>query len=473
VLIAAALVLTLTQDVPVVGDDDITPDEPLRITFTDFDEEDVAKIHVKNALGEEYTIERIPAGVLDIPLLLGAPRDDLRLSNAARYTSLFTARGIVEEDAEDLEKYGLGEGAARFKAEFVSGGSIEFYIGNLVPGSEPTAYVREAGSNTVYEVWNYLVRQFREEGLYYYASLTLTPDYMEAGAPDLEKLIINVEGKETHVIENIPVSEDNISNTHRFTEPIKAELDFIKGEKLILGLFGLRAREVFHIGEELPDDSVTGFGSPTAVVRMTADGHESALIIGDMIPGSYIDEATGLTVEYYGYYGVYSDIPGAVYIFNPTELPWLNIELENLISAYFLRPMIYTVAELTLEKGSQVLNFRLTGEGRDDEEYFLDGEIVDAVSFKDLYRYLISARAEGLFSGEGTEDAELLARYTFRFKNGDLPDEVVEFYASDIAGQCIIAVGGEAVFTGHMTYITRLGQNIEAFLNGGEIIFEF
>ncbi len=52
-------------------------------------------------------------------------------------------------------------------------------------------------------------------------------------------------------------------------------------------------------------------------------------------------------------------------------------------------------------------------------------------------------------------------------------NDVVEFYASESDRTCIIVVNGDVRYKVRQIYATRLLENLNALLSGGEIVSEF
>ncbi|MDR2531753.1 MAG: DUF4340 domain-containing protein [Oscillospiraceae bacterium] len=471
ILTAAILVLVLTQESPpVVKEED--PTEPManRVHFTQLEAEDLLSLSVFNE-HEAYTLERTDTGALGIEALLGAPLSFTKLHNSERYISGLWAREAVEEDAKDFEQYGLGDTAAWAFAIFRNGETLELYIGDETPTVENMTYVRIAGENSVYVVWTYLVDYIKEPSLFY-VSLEVTPDYMTAGQPDMERLVIDRAERERHVIIPNPnaAAEDRITSRYILVEPVQVQIDFTKGADLLEGMFGLTAFKAAFVGEELPHEFADGFNNPTAAVEMTVNGKTSTFTVG----GRYytVDDEGEDVLS--GFYAIHSNYPEVLYVFGLEELSWLNFDAGGIMAPAFQRPMIYSVDELIIETAERTLNFRLTGTGRDDEEYFLDGVLADTAEFKQLYIYIISVNADALYDGEPEDVADMpfLARYTFRYRDPNRSDEIIEFFDSG-GMNSVIVIDGEPRFITRAMYLTRLAQNIELFLNGEPVIISW
>jgi hypothetical protein len=471
-LIALTVILMLIQREP--GTDDNIPDAPQEdktVQFTEFEAGDVVSISVKNEHGE-YTVERNTNGDFIVPALLGAPTIHSRLHNSARYMSNFWAREIVAENVEPLYQYGLEDTAARAFVTFANGGTLEIFVGDETPTPEDLTYVRvirEGSKDTVYAVWSYLVDWLKEPALYY-VSLEVTPSFMDAGWPQIDRLVIDRAGHEQYIIELVPrlYEDELIINSHRLLAPIQVEVDHDKGSALIQGLFGLTAAEAVFVGAELSGELARVFDEPEAVITMTLGSYVSSLIVG----GRYFTQNDDGENVFSGFYGVHSDYPDVLYIFSPQMLNrLLSFDAESIMAAMFHRPLIYTVAEFIIETPAHSLSFTLTGEDRNDEQYFLHGELIDINTFKDLYIFALMMSAEALFKGtpEDTADMPLLARYTYRYRDPGAPETVIEFY--DIGDmRSVIAVNGDPRFTTRTGYLTRLEHNLEAYLNNEPII---
>jgi len=474
-LVAAFIVLLVTQ-VPEEDEPPPPPEDNSHLIFADLSPLDVASISVKNA-DAEYTIEQIKDEVFDIEALLSAPRNNDRLRDAARYMATLRARQIVEENETDFDKYGLGGSAIEVAVVFKNGEKQEYLIGDKTPTTEDMTYVRIKGDSTVYAVWSYYVN-FTRGDLSSFVSLELTEEHQAAGSPTVEKLSVQRKGQETYLFEAIPpLGENDVMtsfNQHKVVSPVQAELGYFEAERIIFGLFGLRAMEVYHLGEELPDDEIAGLNEPTAVVEMTVGKDDTELIIGNPIYETITGVGDNNIDIVTGYYCVFSAYPDVVFIISVDFLPWLNFDIERLMATGFHMPNILHVGALVIQTPAHDLSFTFTGDTY-TEQYFLDGELQEALRFKSLYQYVIAASAEALFKGdpEAVKDMPLLASYTFSYReNFNRPDDVVEFYDSGDR-RIVIAFNGEPRFTCRAMYATRLEQNLDAYLKGEEIILSW
>jgi hypothetical protein len=456
VLIILAVIVSLIGREPEVPLPEPEPElEDKRIILSDFKPEDFIGVSVINEHGD-YTVLRLADGSFGVPELLGAVLNQPRLHTSARYISELWAVEVVAENAQNLEQYGLGDTAAQSIAIFESHETREsftIFIGDKTPTAEDMTYVRRADSSTVYAVWSYLVDWAKEPAIFF-ASLFVTPEYSAAGWPLIDSFVIDRAGHEQYVIELIPRldEEEIIINTHKLTAPVEVEVDHVRGDRIIQGLFGLTAAEVIHVGEELPEKYAALFENPDLIATMTIDDYVATLTVSD-------------------FYGFHSDHPDVLFAFSPAMLSHLlTLQAESIMASMFHRPMIFTVSELIIETPLHTLSFTLEGSDQSDERYFQNGEPVDTNKFKDLYIFALMASAETLFRGtpQDIEAMPLLASYTYKYRDGS-PDTVISFLDSGDM-RSVIVIGGEPRFTTRIGYLTRLEQNLEAFINNEPII---
>ena len=81
--------------------------------------------------------------------------------------------------------------------------------------------------------------------------------------------------------------------------------------------------------------------------------------------------------------------------------------------------------------------------------------------------------AEQIYNEELTEENKFIAGFTYDHRDEGKESDVVEFYSSDSDRTCIITVNGDVRYKVRQVYATRLLENLDALLNGGEIKTDF
>lgn len=446
------------------------------LIFTDKIAKDIAFIKITNP-DDTYTIEALDGNqTAETPLFTvseakSAPVNTAQMDNTTKYISSITAKQLIEENAQDMEKYGLKDTAANAVVSFTDGTEVGLNIGIEAPTGSAT-YICRAGSNDVYIASTYLV-SYLLKTRYAYVDTKVMVDYDSETQPVISRITVKKPDEEDVVIEALPPAEEGeiakTFNTHKFTSPFNIEIEQTKGQSLVYGLYGLTALEAVWVGLEEKDYSLSGLDNPSCEVEMQVGGKTYTLTLGLPVVAENENEDGVTERSLKGYYGVFSEVPDVLYIFPPSALPWLYIDYESIMSGLFMLPYIYSVSDVIVETNDAdigTLNFKIVGD-EDEYKFYLDGkEITDQSRFKTLYQFLIGASAETLYTEEAT--LPMIARYTYKYKDTALKDDVVEFYESDDR-KIIIYVNGEPLFKCRALYTARLMQNLEAFLNGGEL----
>lgn len=474
---AVLLLFPVKTETDTAEEDAVIEETAGDVVFTDKTLKEIESVKITNtegtfnitALSGNDTAET-PAFLINELVLSNAPLNSASLNSMLSYLSGITAKQLVEENAEDLEKYGLLTPSASAEIKFTDGTEAAFCIGVSAPTGSFN-YIRRNGSNDVYIAASYTVSGLLNSQ-FDYVKTQVMAEYDTENQPTVLKLTVTKPDGDITIVEALPeTSEGGVIktfNTHKFVQPITAELDSTASQSLIYGMYGLTAEKAVWSGMDVLDYELSGLNEPSCVVEMQVGGKVYTLSIGLPV----VEEAEDGTKALVGYYGTFSEVPNVLYLFPQSSLPWLNIDYEALMAKLFLMPYIYSVSDLIVETQEKSLHFTITEseeEFGDDSGYdfYLDGErIEDEKKFKTLYQYLISARAESLYTAPA--EMPLLARYTYKYKDSVLPDDVVELYESDDR-KIIIYLNGSPLYKCRAMYATRLIQNIDAFLSGGEI----
>jgi hypothetical protein len=414
------------------------------------------------------------------------PYNQAAFVELVRLIANLSAATLVEEDAQDLAQYGLtvDDHTARIGVTFKDRSRVAFLLGNPTPvGAE--FYFRMSDSFDIYTVRLHDVMPLLAGELHWLnrnAFPQIDPNTV------LERVAIQrvdwIEaGTASMVIEPIPASidDDDIPvNRHRLTSPVAIEICPEASVPVLHGLFGLNASEVVAISptaEQLEEFGLAGEGTRlTCRVEVRTATETYILNIGRFEMNS--------AGENVGWFGQSSHVPGLVFRFDPATLPWISVTVDRLLPDAVLQLFIYSLDSLTIETAGddpRTLNFRITGNNESNRIYFndelLEGTIrqpeSDRARFGSLYMYLISSITEELFIDPLPEGSQLIARITYRFREENREDNVVEFYTSDMFTRSIVRLNGTNLFTVRTDYTNRLVLNIEAFEDGGEIVNDF
>lgn len=476
VLGAATLALVLTQ--PKDDNADSSTSSDTSVSITDYETDDISTLTISNESGE-YTINRLGKEKWGIDSIPEALANSSSYSNAMSSAGGMSAKQVVEEDAADLAKYGFDKPTATIKMTFKDNKAddITCLVGIKYEG-ENSWYVKTDKSNTVYLVSNSGVSFAMNDELSYVNKSTLVASY------DSENDTVNrvrVERKDLEkdiVLDKLPEeTEKEFSSTYvayamSSHNGILADDELDK--KVIYGLFGISASDVFAVSPTDEQKKQAGLDDPDCTVTMVSNEDTvTKLTIGSAVYTVTKNDETGEEIKTItGYYGMLSD-KDAIYVFSPDDLPWLTVTPENILYKLFLTPYIYYLDGVTIyDSDRKAYDFTITGDA-DKSSFTYEGKEVDSAKFKAFYQYLLSAYAEQIYLDDLTDDNKFIAGITYDHREEGKENDVVEFYSSESDRTCIIVVNGDVRYKVRQVYATRLLENLNALLSGGEIVSEF
>ena len=476
VLGAATLALVLTQ--PKDDNADSGTSSDTSVSITDYETDDISTLTISNESGE-YTINRLGKEKWGIDSIPEALANSSSYSNAMSSAGGMSAKQVVEEDAADLAKYGFDKPTATIKMTFKDNKADDITcLGGIKYEGENSWYVKTDKSNTVYLVSNSGVSFAMNNELSYVNKSTLVASYdskndtvnrVRVERKDLEKDI---------VLDKLPEeTEKEFSSTYVAYEMsshngILADDELDK--KVIYGLFGISASDVFAVSPTDEQKKQAGLDNPDCTVTMVSNEDTvTKLTIGSAVYTVTKNDETGEEIKTItGYYGMLSD-KDAIYVFSPDDLPWLTVTPENILYKLFLTPYIYYLDGVTIyDSDRKAYDFKITGDA-DNSSFSYDGKEVDSAKFKAFYQYLLSAYAEQIYLDNLTDDNKFIAGITYDHREEGKENDVVEFYSSESDRTCIIVVNGDVRYKVRQVYATRLLENLNALLSGGEIVSEF
>ncbi len=391
-----------------------------------------------------------------------------------------TANKVVEERAEDLDKYGLKTPLATAVISFEDGTSATAHFGIENPAATNFVYCRMGDSSDVYQVSSYSV-----DDVYYaitdFVKLTFTDTYNAESPKELDYLVIErkdfEEPVEISYMFDIQEEAEDINsvittfNSHRVTSPLVAEIDSTKGQSYCYGLYGLTASSCVAVSADEELLAATGLDDPFCTVTFKYGGKRNVLYLGKEIITSTEtdDEGTPTLTTVVGYYGMLEGNNG-VYAFAKESAPWYYTNLEDVVSRRPVSPYIYTVDKLTITTPEREYLFTVTGDAKSNS-FTIDGSEVNGDKFRQLYQQLISAIGDELYLTDGEYEPYITVKFEYRDEYHEVygtASDVIEFYQTD-ERKNVVRVNGKVLFKVRQIYTERLLDNIDALLNNGEL----
>lgn len=486
VLGGVAALLLLTAPAPEAEEPDPAAEtEDTSLILTEKSPEDVLSVHVVNPEGD---YEIVPSGETDgdgaaLWTVAGLESADLRtseLSAAVTNAAALTARDFVEENAE-LEKYGLAEPKATVTVTFTDGSDYTFRIGDDVPSSSAAVYFYAENTDTVYTYTRSKLTAFQNDRFGFIETQVMPALDNETGEEVLSFKLERKDLDEPILIEQLPLPDDpgELSVfTYQMVTPYTVYLDLTNGAIFLQSLFGLTAQSAAWYGMEERDYELSGLNDPSVVVTVETTKKTYTLTLGNAVGQEVTDENGNVSTEITGIYGMSSEVPDTLFLFDESAIPAVSVRADALISRLFLMPYIYSLKEVTYADhlGQEfTLSFEKEKEATETEnavyKHLLNGGETDEQRLKNIYQFIISASGDELYF-DGGED-ELLAEIHYIYADAGRGENIVKFYSSKDDRKVIINVNGKNLFKTKQIYMTRLFENVESYLNGGEIVLTY
>ena len=317
---------------------------------------------------------------------------------------------LVEQDAKDLQKYGLDKPSGEALITYSDGSNADIVVGNISPSNEREVYAALKGQNTVWLVENsasvYFTGKVRD-----YVSKVVSPMAEKTTSPTAQMTIARADGQN--------ISLERNEDVWTMTSPIKAQLDSERSAGTVCGLYGLNAEycETIH-----PDDSAKakcGLDKPKAEVTLNEGSFKLTLKIGSAVVRADESEKE----RYYCYLDGGADTD-CIYVIAKEYLPWLDINVQGLISEIIFPNYLVNLKSITITASGKTTEYLITNEGGDNTKINEDvskmrttsvtsgGKELDLVQFREFYAFLMSCPTAKLFTENVSSDASVHITYT-------------------------------------------------------------
>lgn len=440
VIFAGAVVILRLTEPKDDNTDDSTSTTQSKLVY-ELNADDIESIEISNDSGE-YTV--IKSG--DSYKIKGI--EDYKLSS--NYISSITgglssiiATKVVEENAKDIDRFGIDNPTATATVDF-KGTKERTYtvkIGDTAINGD--VYFMVDGDSTVYTGQS---DQFAALSYDKLQTLDTTMISAEEGAEVNKLSYTTTDGKYLVVFEKKGTGDSAVME---MTSPVSAEVNTTTLDTYINEIKALSAESVLAV--DATDEQIEHFGLDKPYFTFSTT-------IGDKEYTVKVSEATA------GYYVcMLNDIKELYKV--KTE----SLELPSKNPQSILRKSLISFDITKSEK------LKLTANGVTDNFIFgmndsnvvtvdYNGKSVDAAYYKDLFIYLMNAPM-GEFCTEERKNAEEVAAFAFTQKDGT--SFSLRFFTDDEG--CYVVENGKPVFTTEKSYIDTLLKNIEAFRRSDEI----
>ena len=464
----AALMLTDdSSDKPAVS----SSNEPAAVipdAVLSFEKADIESVTVTNSSGGYEAIPSGESGADGQPVFTVKGIEDLDVNYTITASLLNSASAlgcddIVEENAAELEKYGLAKPQAEVTVKTASEEKT-LLVGNESPTSGET-YCMIDGENTVYLAATSSVSVFLNSKENF-ISTTLIEASADGNNPIPEIITIERNDLDYDIVlkyDDSTSESDGTSGTlatHYMSEPVFSYLDVQKSQNATQGFFGLSAYTA--ISAHPSDEEIKGVSldNPLCTVSMTTlDGDSYVIKIGEK-----------LEISDGEYYSVMLDGVDVIYAVSADSLCWATLTPGDITSKMIFGTYVWDIGKLEIDVngGEHVL---FTGSGTSDNyEVSKNGEKCNPERFQSFYQYLLKASAEDFVIDEQPQGEPVVTIY-LETQNATTK-QTVEFYEAD-GMKSLIVVNGIPCFKCRTAYVDLLIENLSKFDTTEEFVMNW
>lgn len=490
VLLAVALVFLLkTQP---TKDNTASVAESVTVSLIDKNSGDLKDITVENKKGgfkiSKYEGEFVVEG------LEKYERYTDNYDQIIQYAIDLDATQEVESSPEDIKKYGLEKPSAKAKISYKDGEVFELLIGDLAP-DETSYYVKDSEKDAVYLLSDAKTERFLDSKLDYISPIVTTTDNFEtevvtnedgeqeeqAITPDLKRFDI-IRNDLDEVITFEPVKEHSsdeqiaaLECDYQLTSPYNATLDSEDGSEPITLFYAITAESVVDININEDKYAKYGFKNPTMKLQMQAKKkkYSHTVLFGDKTK----DENGNVA-----YYCII-DSRDVVYRVLASDLMWLTLNVNELLSDYIINPILDDVSIVEIDVNNKNYKFSISGKSgtstpdsltsiseedivEDTTQVLYNGKKINKDKFRSFYIFLNSLTAIGSITDEPSGKPVMTISYTYR--DSSRKTDVVKLIPY---GNSKVAVNlnGDTKLVARSAYVDRAIENIQKVINNKEI----
>lgn len=458
-----------------IPDDDskgaTSEDEIITVNVTDKKRENVEAVSVINEHGSflftrsENTVDGKTEFSWSSGEMLGAVQNNTRVNAFIGGLAGLSRQPLVEQNAENLEKYGLENPIATVKVTFDDGTETELFFGVNNP-SDTSVYFRVGDRNVMTadkETISGVYRDIKD-----FVQLTLTESLSDTTVEsvtverkDLENAV------EIRYMSDILGDDDFVqatSNTHRFISPFTAEVDASAGSAVYNDLCFLTMSRCAFLEQSEENIQSCGLDDPYAVVSFTLGTNEYRLLIGNEIKR----ELDGGLSEVTGYYAVLEGTQG-IFELDKEDAVWCTFDPEKLISRRPLSPYIYYVKSIDIKTADGEFEFVIDGE---EKRFFYGEKELETSLFRSYYQQLIGTYGEEYYTEETSGEPIFSVKFVYSGEYAEkygFAENTVEFYPLD-ERKNVAVIDGNSIFKVSAIYAERLCENVLRLINGEELL---
>lgn len=426
--------------------------------------DDTLHVVMDSAPTEDSAATYTLSGYEDIPLNAAV------VGTLANNASHMVTGSIVDENCDNLAKFGLDSPQAEVEVRFQTGTVKKFKVGNEAPANSET-YVMLDGENTVYTVATSYVANYGKK-LDEFIEPVILAEPPEDSYPKVNSLKIEREDIDYNILLEYDKNSDDgkysggTSATLVMVEPTDAYLAVERSEDITNGMFGLQSDGIYSVHCKESDIAEAGLKEPFCRVTMDCDdGNNYVLLLSE----PFTDDNNKKCC-----YAMFEN-GSIIYIVDTENAKWCTVMPIDITSRIMIGSYVWSVTELSIKTADTSEEFVIEPKDKnaentkaDDFNVTRNGEIFDSERYRQFYSFLIDASAEEFaLDAEIPDTAPVVSvEYTDSYLKKTTK---IEFY-DNTAMTMLIAVDGKSKYICSKSYVDTLVDNIKRIGTGEDYI---
>ncbi len=377
-------------------------------------------------------------------------QDNTLVSYLVDNLAVLVADKFVEENPDDLSKYGLDFPKAIVSLDFEDGEDIEISFGIRSPSDEKLIYCEANG-------FVFMVNYYAVEDIFSnpqdFAELELFSkreriEQIKIERSDFEEpVVLRYLSSYANADEGMVYDE---TAEYEFVEPFRLMVDPKKGKKLYSGLMPLQMDSCEFVEKSAEKLTECGFDTPTAVVSFSASDIDYVLTIG----GKLADGA--------GYYAILSNVDG-IYSISEKSAVWADFSLSQVVSLSGVTP--YILGCESVEVSTEYAEYVFVN---NQNRFSLNGNLLEEYTFRVFFEMLSGLTADELYTRQTDGAKKLSVRFNYNDKYSVLYGrEYDEYSLYDCdSRKYVMNLNGDTVFKVNAVNVQKIFDRLTAITSG-------
>lgn len=423
------------------------------VELYEVDKGNVKSLKIKNAWGEYELLSDGNGGFIE-ENIKDFKQYTTNVTSVVTAACKVTAKRMIEENCENLEKYGLDNPKIIAQLTDNNDKTYKLSIGNEAPSGGN--YFLYNDENTVYVL-----------SLVSVTSLELSPldlvdvmltDTVEDLSYERIELFGTVREKPIVIVnmDSLAAEDETVLFAYDIISPGSAHLEANIANEFLYSFSEMYANkaEVLHPTKE--DLTKYGFDNPYSTVKIETVDKTQNIIVGK-VEGDKV-------------YVMRDDVD-IIFEASKEVLTWIETQYEDLVSNIFLTPYIGDISDVTIKFDDKSYSFKTEYSDETDLTATYKGAELDPDNFKRFYQVLVSAYLEN-YSEEVPQGTPSLT-VIYSYKDGK--EEKLELYQSTADPRKVVIVLNEKPMNFLMRYnfMEKVKNDVVNLLDGKEIVTDW